>query len=240
MNVSFENPRKGAFTPLLVLGVGVMLLGLVLSLNALPEFRNSRVLEFVKNLWPLILVFMGIAKFRQSEGQRRRGGYALIIGGLFALVMVFGHGHFDALIGPAILLAVGIFIVLHALKRYRGVPIELKQSGGFLQGLAILSGFRHRSDGAVFRGGELTAIFGGLEVDLRNAVLEGSSVRLDICAIFGGGRLWIPEGWDLSIQTTAIAGSVEDKTAPRPLDGGARPRLVITGLVLFGGLEIRS
>jgi len=41
------------------------------------------------------------------------------------------------------------------------------------------------------------------------------------------------------VQAPAIFGGVNDKTAPLPADGEARPRLVVTGLVLFGGIEIR-
>jgi predicted membrane protein len=167
------------------------------------------------------------------------GGYLLTGAGLVLLLKTLGGHSVDVLIGPLILTGVGIFIVLKALKQHRKVPEELQRSEGFLRGNAILSAFKHRHQTQSFRGGELTAIFGGFEVDLRQAVIEGSSARLDTFVMFGGGDLRVPEGWEVLVQATAIFGGVNDKTAPVPTSGEVRPRLVITGLVLFGGIEIR-
>jgi len=141
---------------------------------------------------------------------------------------------------PVVVTPVRIFIVLHAVTQGLRVPAELQQSEGFLRGNAILSAFKHRHQSQSFRGGELTSIFGGFEVDLRQAVIEGGSARLDTFVMFGGGDIRVPEGWEVLVQATAIFGGVNDKTAPMPSSSEARPRLVITGLVLFGGIELRN
>ena len=50
----------------------------------------------------------------------------------------------------------------------------------------------------------------------------------------------MPEGWELQVQATAVFGGVGDKTLPVPAASGPRPRLLVTGLVLFGGVEIKN
>lgn len=221
-------------TPALVVGIAIVIFGLGLTLENLG-FEYSHI---IFRFWPLVLVVLGLLKLRACQGTCV-GGYLLTGAGLILLLKTLGGHSVDVLIGPMILTGVGIFIVLQALKQHRRVPAELQQSEGFLRGNAILSAFKHRHQCQAFRGGELTAIFGGFEVDLKQAVIEGSSARLDTFVMFGGGDIRVPEGWEVLVQATAIFGGVNDKTVPMPSTTEPRPRLVITGLVLFGGIEIR-
>ena len=133
-----------------------------------------------------------------------------------------------------------IELFFKALKQNRGVPPELAQSEDFLQGTAIFGGFKRRVSTQAFKGGELTAIFGGYEVDLRQAVLESGQARIDVFVLFGGGEIRVPEGWEISNRATAIAGALNDGTHHGLASADSRPRLVITGLILFGGTEVKS
>ncbi|MBP1629030.1 MAG: hypothetical protein H6Q00_3505, partial [Holophagaceae bacterium] len=197
----------------LIIGIVLIVLGGLLALDSL----NLVILppHFFISLWPLILVVIGIIKLRRQP-EKRVGAYALIILGALFLLGRFSHEGLSDLVGPLILVAIGIFVVLGALKRHRGVPPELKHSEDFLQGTAILSGFKQRVTSAAFKGGEVTAIMGGFEVDLRPACIAQESVRLDIFALFGGGEIRVPEGWNVVIQATAIAGGVDNKFVPTP------------------------
>ena len=219
--------------PLLIFGIGLIFIGILAALDNLGIADMHVVLK----LWPLILVFMGIAKIRQQDGSN--GGYALLIGGLFALMVVFGHRHVEDVIGPMILVAVGIFVILKSLNKHRGLSPEQRLSENMVSGSAIFSGFKRRITSRTFQGGELTSIFGGFDLDLRQAAIPEGSAQIDVFVMFGGGELRVPEDWRVDVQTTAIFGGVEDKThsfreAPRE----DQPRLVITGMVLFGGLEV--
>lgn len=225
--------RRYPAKPLLIFGIGMIFLGILQALDTL----GIADMHVVLRLWPLILVFMGIAKIRQHDGSS--GGYALLIGGIFALLVVFGHRHIEDLIGPLILVAIGIFIILKSLNQHRGLSPEQRLSEDMVSGSAIFSGFKRRITSKAFRGGELTSIFGGFEVDLRQAAIQEPSARLDVFILFGGGELRVPEDCRVDVQTTAIFGGVEDKThgfREEPREG--QPRLVLTGMVLFGGLEV--
>jgi predicted membrane protein len=217
-------------------GVAIIVAGLVLTLDNLGLIQAHTIFK----LWPLVLVAMGVAKIRQDRGGSSMGGWFLVLGGAFLLLFTFGHGHLADALGPMLVVAVGILIVVKALKQNRGVPPELARSEDFLQGTAIFGGFKRRVSTQSFKGGELTAIFGGYEVDLRQAVLENGQARIDVFVLFGGGEIRVPEGWEISNRATAIAGALNDSTHHGPASPESRPRLVVTGLILFGGTEVKS
>jgi len=232
-----ENNAQKALSARLVIGIVLIVLGGLKVLDALNLFFLPQ--HFFISLWPLILVGIGILKLRRQP-EKRVGAYVLIIlGGIFLLGR-FGDAKLGSFIGPVILVAIGIFVVLGALKRQRGVPPELQRSEDFLHGTAILSSYKQRVTSAAFRGGEVTAIMGGFDVDLRQACLGQEYVRLDVFTLFGGGEIRVPEGWDVVIQATAIAGGVDNKRVPLPSCDASRPRLLISGTVLFGGVEVKN
>lgn len=224
------------FSPKLVLGVAIIVAGLVLTLDNLGLIEAHTIFK----LWPLVLVAMGVAKIRQDRSGGGMGGWFLVLGGVFLLLFTFSRGHLAEALAPMLVVAVGILIVVKALKQSRGVPPELAKSDDFLQGTAIFGGFKRRVVTQAFKGGELTAIFGGYEVDLRQAALDSGQARIDVFVLFGGGEIRVPDGWEVSNRATAMFGALNDTTHHGPSPTEARPRLVVTGLILFGGTEVKS
>lgn len=237
MNTELETRTAASrlVTPALIVGILIIVFGV----GNLLENLDFPYAHLLLKLWPLVLVIFGLVKLWSCQGTCV-GGYVLTGVGLLLLLKTLGSYSLSAFIGPLILTGVGIFIVLQALKQYRRVPGEVQQSEGFMRGNAIFSSFKHRHQGQALRGGELTAIFGGFNVDVKNAAIEGESARIDTFVMFGGGDIRVPDGWQVLVQATAIFGGVEDKTVPTPATDTAKPRLIITGLVLFGGIEIRN
>ena len=101
---------------------------------------------------------------------------------------------------------------------------------------AFMSGAEYRSNGSAFRGGEATAIMGGVHIDLREASMEGSEATIHVAAIMGGADIRVPRSWKVVNRVSAILGGVNDRT--RPVD--AEKRLIIEGSVLMGGLAIKN
>jgi predicted membrane protein len=231
-----DNKAPSPFSPKLVFGVAIIVAGLVLTLDNLGLIEAHTILK----LWPLVLVAMGVAKLRQDRNSGGMGGWFLVVGGTFLLLVTFARGHLADALGPMLVVALGILIVVKALKQNRGVPPELARSEDFLQGTAIFGGFKRRVLTQAFKGGELTAIFGGYEVDLRQAALESGQARIDVFVLFGGGEIRVPDGWEVSNRATAMFGALNDTTHHGPSTLESRPRLVVTGLILFGGTEVKS
>jgi hypothetical protein len=104
--------------------------------------------------------------------------------------------------------------------------------------VTVFGGAKRKVFSKNFNGGEATCIFGGVEIDLSQADINGTVV-IDATQIFGGMKLLVPANWELKSDAVAIFGSVEDKRmVSQSYEGGKK--LVITGFVMFGGIDIKS
>jgi hypothetical protein len=111
-------------------------------------------------------------------------------------------------------------------------------SSSMFKELAVLSGIERRNISQTFRGGEATAILGGIEIDLRECRMASGDAFVDVLAIMGGIELRIPKGWTVESRVSALLAGFEDRSEP-PVVPGA-PRLIIRGTVFMGGIEIRN
>jgi len=90
-----------------------------------------------------------------------------------------------------------------------------------------------------FRGGEVVAVFGGTELNLSKADIQ-NKVAIEVTIAFGGLKLTVPPHWDVRVNTVTIAGGVNDKRRMQAKSEGEEKVLVLTGTLLFGGIEIQS
>ena len=93
----------------------------------------------------------------------------------------------------------------------------------------------------VFRGGAINVIFGGVELDLRKTTLPEGDTHLATEVIFGGIDLRLPDNWKVERNISVIFGGVDEnrKKASHVIEIDHSRRLIITGNVIFGGVEIR-
>ena len=89
------------------------------------------------------------------------------------------------------------------------------------------------------KGGEITAVFGGGDINLTQSDFEGQVV-LEVTAIFGGVKIVVPPTWQIKSEVTAVFGGVDDKRAIYPASEQANKLIIIRGTVLFGGVEFKS
>ena len=92
-----------------------------------------------------------------------------------------------------------------------------------------------------FKGGNIVAIFGGSEIRLTECKLaEGENV-LELTALFGGSTILVPRDWNVRIDILPVFGGFGDKRIKDPnLVFDNSRTLMIKGIVLFGGGEIKS
>jgi predicted membrane protein len=105
----------------------------------------------------------------------------------------------------------------------------------------MFSGGKERIDSQDFHGGEISAVFGGMEMDLRGATLAGGAAVIDATVVRGGIVLNVPRDWRVNIQTTTVLGGVEDKRPqPNASDNIVTGELNITGSVFCGRIEVKD
>ncbi len=110
----------------------------------------------------------------------------------------------------------------------------------YLDTVSVFGGVKKNIVSKNFRGGEITTIMGGAEINLIQSDIHGT-VILDVTQLFGGTKIIVPQQWKISAEMVALFGGIEDR---RPVMPGAIPSdekvLVIKGTSIFGGIDIRS
>ena len=238
---------KRTLTGGLLWGVIITLIGVALLLDHLGVINVDHIWRF----WPLILVFVGIAHL--SERQHRLWGIILVVAGFLLQLNQLGFAHFTwAVMWPILLIAVGVLIMWGSLEGPKKRPsisafasseVSRSDPRTTLNETVIFGGIERRVTTQNFQGGQITAVFGGVELDLREASMQADDVTLEINALFGGVELRLPDNWHASFRGTPIFGGLSDKssTARPPAYADANSKvLFITGSVIFGGIEIKN
>lgn len=103
----------------------------------------------------------------------------------------------------------------------------------------IFDGIELKSRSAAFRGGSWITMFGGGEIDLREATLDPSGATLRVTAIMGGGDVQVPDGWNVELTSKAIMGGVHSDR-PNASDDPYAPTLRIEARAIMGGFGVTS
>lgn len=102
---------------------------------------------------------------------------------------------------------------------------------------AIFSGVARRGQWVVPSHYRVKAVFGGVDLDLRNARLEAHEVTIDAIAVFGGVNIVAPEDVVVLVDGIGIFGGFADQASDRqPPDGS--PVVRVTGKAVFGGVNV--
>jgi len=109
----------------------------------------------------------------------------------------------------------------------------------FIDSTAFMAGIKKNILTKNFKGGDITNIFGGSELNLSQADFEGKA-NLEITQVFGGTKLVVPANWEIRSELVTVFGSVEDKRPTPAVSSGDTKVLVLTGTTFFGGIDIRS
>lgn len=222
----------------LLWGGFLIVLGIIILLEHLGIVPP---IEFYR-FWPLILVLIGLTHLLR-RGQRATGMMWIAIGTVFQLQQL-GIAHVSwGDIWPVVLIVAGIIMIWGTFERRALPPVPGGDASSSLNELAVFSGVERRITSQHFQGGRITAVFGGIELDLRQADIEGDSARIHMDAVFGGCEIRVPESWIIDARGQGIFGGYSDNTRQ---DGGnsasteKRKTLILTGSAVFGGVEIRN
>jgi predicted membrane protein len=225
-------PRRRA-GPQLVIGLLIIVVGLLFTLDNLGFGIAQKYLRY----WPAGLIVLGLTKLWYARDGRGGafGGFIITLIGLWLLL----EATVDIRISlrdmwPVLLVFFGAYLVWRGITGPRPVRVDGK---GSISATVLLSGIKRRNRSRAFSGGDVTAIMGSCEIDLRQAAINGDAM-LDVLAVWGGIEITVPDDWAVMLDVTALLGAVEDRTRP-PL-GAAAHRLTIRGAVVMGGVEVRN
>jgi hypothetical protein len=105
---------------------------------------------------------------------------------------------------------------------------------------AIFGGSQFSGPQSLPRRLKIRAIFGGAQVDLRDALFPDGVVEMEVKAVFGGVQIIVPPTLAVECHGVAILGGFESlNRAPASPDPSA-PLLRVRGRVVFGGVQIET
>lgn len=211
-----------------LVGIGFVTLGTLFLLDQAGTLDAG---DIIADWWPVL--FITAAALELVARPRRPIGAAVFV--VIGLVLLGAttdvlSGSVLALLWPLGIIALGIWLLF---RRPSG--------GGSASGedsintTVLFSGRKIVSTSRSFRGGDATAIFGGIDLDLTGARIEDMA-DIEAVAVFGGIELTVPPGWRVQMDGPAIFGGHENNV-PAPADADA-PTLRIRATAIFGGVEV--
>ena len=117
---------------------------------------------------------------------------------------------------------------------------SVKDSGDYFNIHSVFSGVKRTVLSKDFKGGSISCVFAGVEIDLTQAdITDKVVIRLE--EVFGGTKLVIPADWLVQNEIEGIFHGVEDKRNYRA-NVALNPNkvLILRGTAVFAGVEIRS
>jgi len=82
------------------------------------------------------------------------------------------------------------------------------------------------------------AFMGGVELDLRDALIDDEDIVITAVACMGGIEIIVPEGIEVDLGGFAFMGGHEYRPGSEPVRPGT-PMVRVRGYALMGGLEVR-
>jgi len=226
-------PGQSALPPQLILGVVIAAIGTALTLDNLGVFEAQRYLRF----WPAGLIALGAVKLWYSRAGRG-GAFSAFVIMMIGTWLLLEKTAFVRLsfwdMWPTLLVFFGAFLIWQGLSGPRSHD-RSQDPTAVINAMAILGSVVRGNNSSAFRGGELVAVMGGCELDLRNASIDGEAV-LEVFALWGGIEIRVPQDWTVISRVTPILAGVEDKT--RPPRTATRHLLVLRGMIVMAGVEI--
>ena len=218
-------------------GIVLIGIGLIIGGNALG-ITNINI--FFDGWWTLFIIipcFIGLFKDNEKTGN--------LIGLLIGIVLLLACQDilsFDLiwkLAFPTILVIIGISIIFKDAIGGK-VNSEIKKLNENRNGentyCATFSGQDVNFNGEKFTGADLTAVFGGIECDLRNAIIE-SDVVINASCTFGGIDIYVPSNVEVKIKSNSIFGGVSNKANTKKNENSHT--IYINGAAVFGGVEVK-
>ncbi len=216
-------------------GIVLVAIGVIFALNA---FNITDINVFFDGWWTLfIIVPCAIGLFTERE---KSGNIIGIVIGVFLLLCcqdILSFSMLWKLLVPAIIIIVGLKMVFMGIfgNKTNEIFKKLKsESKDIKSGCAVFSGCDIKYDGELFEGAELTAVFGGVNCDLKNAIIE-KDCAIQLSAIFGGIDILVPANVNVKVSSNCIFGGISNKTAVHK----EAPTIYISGTCMFGGVEIK-
>lgn len=218
-------------------GIVLVIIGVIVGLNAL-NITNINI--FFNGWWTLFIIIpslIGLLNEKDKTGN--------IIGLIIGVVLLLGVQNiidFDLiwkLILPVIIIIVGLSLIFGN-NLNKKINNEIKKinnkKGKNEEYCSTFSEQKIDFDDEEFKGVSLTAVFGGITLDLRKAKIN-EDVVINTTSVFGGIDIYVPDNIKIKVKSTSIFGGVDNKKIKN--DNEKEHIIYINASCIFGGVDIK-
>jgi predicted membrane protein len=257
-NFQSTNKKSGkTVIGFILLALGCILLLRTLDLYFLPGYLFS---------WPMWLIVIGLYIGARKGYQKPAPFILILLGFVFLSHRILPDWDISRFVWPLAIIGFGLWIILRPGKNKAFQPTsgwdkrvdpvtgetinQENDPGSFttagpyqsiedrLNVTSIFGGIKKTIVSKNFQGGEVVNFFGGAELNLMQADIQGK-VKIEVTQVFGGTKIIVPANWTIHSEMVAIFGGIEDKRL-QPNEPNPDKVLIIEGTSLFGGIDVRS
>jgi predicted membrane protein len=237
-NQPHNKKPKGILRKSVIFGLLVIFFGVALLLNNL-DLLDKTAKEIIFS-WKTLLIAIGIINLFSREFFS--GLILIIIGTFFHITHYYEIPvTFVNVFWPILIISFGLIIIIKHFRTPKRNFMKSKYSeetSDFYEEATVFGGSHKFIKNDSFKGARISAVFGGSKINLQQSILSPEGAVLDVNLIFGGCELIVPPDWNIRLEANNIFGGINDKRSPSNID--TSKNLVIKGMCIFGGCEIKS
>lgn len=218
-------------------GIVLIMVGVIFGLNAVGL---TDINIFFRGWWTLFIIVPSFIELFRSTNKMWSIIW-LVIGIVLLLCAqnILSFRLIGKLIFPFILVMIGLSIIFKDTVNKK-VTEKIRNlnsnKGEFDEFCATFGSQQSDFSGQEFKGANLDAVFGSVELDISKAIIKNDQV-INANAIFGGIEIRVPTGVNIKVKSTPIFGGVSNKAKTDYNESS--PTIYINGVAMFGGVEIK-
>jgi predicted membrane protein len=245
-----KHKRGKVFGGILIVVIGSLFLGRELGAE-IPQWIFT---------WKTLLIGFGIVGLLKSNFRSFKWLLVVLIGAAFLICDLYPELAIRPLLWPIVMILFGLIIIFKPHKKnhfhkakmhhrfhnkhyaYQHCQTEFTQSTNEdrIECTTIMGHIKKNILSKNFKGGEITNVLGGTEIDFTQTDFDGSPT-LEITNVLGGTTLILPPNWEIRSEVVSVMGSIEDKRPMRTDIATEKNKiLILEGTVIMGGIDIKS
>jgi predicted membrane protein len=219
------------------IGIILILLGIGFVLNETGVIYFG---DIFATYWPVVLMLIGLGQILKKNPAYVWGALWILAGVLFQLrELSLLPVNIHTLLWPAVIIIVGVSLLIPRSNREARAR-AVSDGTDTINYTAVFSAVEAACDSASFKGGTVSAVFGGADIDLRDAVLSPEGGYLDLTAVFGGIDVVVPRDWAVRVTGVPIFGGWDAKVERKADKNAEGAVLHIHCVAMFGGVDIKN
>ena len=221
------------------LGLLFITVGIVFILNRLDLIPDS--ISHIVFSWQMLLIAIGT--FNLINKKYTPAIILITLGTIFMVPELIDIDYsLRRLFWPIALVIVGIVLIIRRNQGFDKFTMPINNGGDidFIDQSNIFGGNKMICTSKNFKGGRVTSIFGGSEINFQQTEIGGDTAVIDVFTMFGGSKFIVPQDWNVKINIVSIFGGFNDKRFLGSYTEKNEKILIIKGFTIFGGGDVRN